>query len=478
MSVVDYSKWKSRELKITNLKLDAFNPRLPEAEGGLSQRKLIEELILHESVYELAKDIADKGYYPIESLIVVEEDGKKIVVEGNRRLAALKLLHNPDLAPDKFRKKFSILSDRSPNVIKVVVLVALSREAAAPLIMNKHTSSQVKGWSPVMQAKFYVQLIKSGKTISDISEEYSVPKGDIKEFLQRYEMYSVACKLDLPEEILDIVTDPRRFNVTTLERLYTHRDIQKILGIEFDEDKKLKGNISSDEFKKGFSKIVSDVALGKETSRTVNDDDGVKRYIGEFASSDLPDLKSKGVFTGDDLLSGEEEKLPAPSPEKKKVVSKVSRKSKSLLPSYIKCQVNNKRIVDIFSEMKKISVADQPNTSAVMFRVILEMSISHYLEKTRKIEEVLNGKGKSKDWAPTLKDMIKYILNEDKDIELGAGSRKAINKLLDKNEIFSIDTLDNYIHNRRLHPTEDKLRAFWEAIEELMIVVLTEPSYG
>lgn len=119
--MIDYSKWKVRDLTITNLYLDPLNPRLPEADEGLSQRRLLEKLVENEKVYDLAKEIADKGYYPTESLIIVENDGKKYVLEGNRRLACLKLLFNPDAAPEKHKKKFQALSDRiDTNSIKKV----------------------------------------------------------------------------------------------------------------------------------------------------------------------------------------------------------------------------------------------------------------------------------------------------------------------------------------------------------------------
>jgi len=41
----------------------------------MTQSELIAELVAHDKVYELAKDIADDGFYPLESLLAVEEDG-------------------------------------------------------------------------------------------------------------------------------------------------------------------------------------------------------------------------------------------------------------------------------------------------------------------------------------------------------------------------------------------------------------------
>ena len=95
----------------------------------------------------LAKKIADAGgLYPNESLVVVIEDGKKIVVEGNRRLASLKLLNSPDLAPEPMIARFRTLSHSigQQAIEKVDIVVAPSRAAAAGLIVSRHTGDFVK----------------------------------------------------------------------------------------------------------------------------------------------------------------------------------------------------------------------------------------------------------------------------------------------------------------------------------------------
>ncbi len=43
------------------------------------------------SLDELAVSFIDSGYWPHEAMIVVREKGQNVVVEGNRRLAALKV---------------------------------------------------------------------------------------------------------------------------------------------------------------------------------------------------------------------------------------------------------------------------------------------------------------------------------------------------------------------------------------------------
>ncbi len=45
----------------------------------------------------MAKSIVLRGYFPNEPLLAIKEKDRYVVVEGNRRLAALKALREPGL---------------------------------------------------------------------------------------------------------------------------------------------------------------------------------------------------------------------------------------------------------------------------------------------------------------------------------------------------------------------------------------------
>lgn len=82
--MVDFSAWKDKSLAVTELQLDAKNPRIPEIRDDPAQPDIVTELVRHDDVYELARDIAEQGYFPNEFLIAVKEGENTVVVEGNR----------------------------------------------------------------------------------------------------------------------------------------------------------------------------------------------------------------------------------------------------------------------------------------------------------------------------------------------------------------------------------------------------------
>jgi hypothetical protein len=90
---------KIETARLDELFLDAKNLHLGRhnVERGLSQEEVL-ALMKDWSLEELAVSFLESGFWPQEALICIQEAVKKqkqrlIVVEGNRRLAALKMIH-------------------------------------------------------------------------------------------------------------------------------------------------------------------------------------------------------------------------------------------------------------------------------------------------------------------------------------------------------------------------------------------------
>ena len=87
-----------KDIPLEQLFIDVTNPRHPPQPN---QRDAL-HIIAHEQgpkLYNLAEDIVEKGLNPTELVMVTpaDEHGLHTVLEGNRRVAALKLLNSPDL---------------------------------------------------------------------------------------------------------------------------------------------------------------------------------------------------------------------------------------------------------------------------------------------------------------------------------------------------------------------------------------------
>ncbi len=486
---MDFSKWPEKNLLVTNILLDSLNPRIPPGDEVLDQRTLIADLVYHDKIDELARSIANNGYFPTEPLIVIRDNKRRIVLEGNRRLAALKLLISPSAAPDDHIPKFRAISNRIDiNIIKKVrVILAPSRESAAPIIMSKHTKPQVASWKPIMKAAFYHRLLRSGVSIDDVASEYSVSTTDIISSLRLFDMYKIACSLDLPDEVSKAVRNPREFSATILQRFYVHNIGLNFLGIEFDAGIGIKGKIDVNEFKKGYTKLVSDIATEKITSRDLDRTKDVQIYIDSFPDDVKPDLTKKGMFTRDTLLKTDnEDKNVATKASGRKTFRKTKPKPKGLIPSSVSCDVNSQRIQNIFDELRTLPVAKYPNAVSVLFRSLLEMNLAYYLHITGELSVLIdNEKEKrrkknqnlSKDWHPTLSEMLKHVLKPECKIIKNPNLLRVIRKFIsEKNELLSQDNLNYFVHNQYYSPNEELLRRFWTQLEGLFQIILVEPG--
>lgn len=473
---------------IPALLLDPRNPRLLPSKKARTPRDILAELVEFEKVYDLAKDIAERGYTPVESLIGIKEGKQSYVVEGNRRLAALKLLTSPEQAPEDMVAKFRKLQGKMPKPVeKVRVLYAPSRREAAGLILHKHTRDQVKRWDPLMQARFYKSLLTEGTTIGDIAAEHGLQVADVVQFFRLDDAYKTACMLELPAEDRKIVHDPRAFPASVLERLIDSPAFRRFLGIDFDDKGKLKGSIAPQEFKKGFARVISDIAQKKIDTRKLNKAQDIDDYLKRIADS-APDTSKKGAFTSDSLAGGAP---PREAPPKARGSRKTTRSnsSSSLIPSRTKCTVENQRVQEVFTELKGVGkkLDTYPNTVAVMLRILLELAVGHYLTQTGEIKELrkahaakkaaAGGGTIPKTWAPTLKQMLQHMLDSDT-LDINAHAQKKLQKLMNERHHgnISVDKLDDWVHGQYEAPTSRELLAMWSALDEIFAVVLQEPA--
>src|SRR3954462_10291419 len=91
--------WLPKPVGVDDLLLDPHNPRFRDAgiEESASQTTIIKALWEGMAVDEVALSIAANSFFQHEPLFAARENGKLYVIEGNRRLAAVKLLRDKEL---------------------------------------------------------------------------------------------------------------------------------------------------------------------------------------------------------------------------------------------------------------------------------------------------------------------------------------------------------------------------------------------
>ncbi len=163
---------KIERIPVGELHFDHQNPRLAEfgIENATPESEILNTLWEAMDVLELVQSMAASGFFPHEALIVAEEDGKKIVIEGNRRLAAVKVLLNPDLA----REKGWTIPEITPEVkasLEFLPAIIADREESWRYLGFKHVNGPAK-WTSYAKAAYIAQVHRDfNVSLSDIASQ-------------------------------------------------------------------------------------------------------------------------------------------------------------------------------------------------------------------------------------------------------------------------------------------------------------------
>lgn len=158
------------------LHFDRKNPRLVEFQitAKTKETDIINILWDEMAVNEIVMSILAHGFFENEAMYAVEEQGELIIVEGNRRLAAVKAILKPELinnsGMNRFKTKItSQLREELENNLPVIKLK--NREEAWRYIGFKHVNGAAK-WGSYAKAQYIASVHKDfGISLEDIAEQ-------------------------------------------------------------------------------------------------------------------------------------------------------------------------------------------------------------------------------------------------------------------------------------------------------------------
>jgi len=128
-----------------------------------SRKAVINWMLEDASLLELMGSIAAQGYFKGEPLIVVPgAKGRFTAVEGNRRLAAVLLLSDPELASVRRSTVKKIAEDAQFRPTELPCVTFKSREDVLSYLGYRHVTG-IKEWEPLAKARYVEQLIRSGQ---------------------------------------------------------------------------------------------------------------------------------------------------------------------------------------------------------------------------------------------------------------------------------------------------------------------------
>jgi hypothetical protein len=435
------------EISISDLLLDPENPRFKEIPK--TQQEAAKELAEKhgDQVVELAGDVVRYGLDPTTLPAVVASGDMRQryrMLEGNRRLLAIKALETPTLisgvlAPSLAKRLTELSKAYVKNPIATMPCVLFEKEKDAEhWILLRHTRGN-KGiglvtWGTDEQERY--ERRHSGKL---------KPAGQVIEFVEQHGTLSPEAQ-----------ASNQRIN-TNVARLIETTAVREQLGIGLDD-----GDIVSlyptEEVAKGLSKIVDDLKTNKINVPDLYRAEQRVEYVKGLGRKNLPKkataLSEPAVLS--DLASGRTSRKVK---QRKKRTSK-KQTSRTTVATGTALNITPPRINAIYNELLTLNAEQYPNACAVLLRVFIELSVDHLIEDKKLMSE------RDREEKP-LKERLKIVAKHLKKTGAVSNSlQRSVNAVADGQSSLApgISNLNQYVHNKYTFPKPAEQYAAWDEL--------------
>jgi len=465
--------WPIKLVDVIGLSLDTENVRLQ----GVSpyEEDILRYIFEYEKALVLAQEIVADGFFDNDLPIVVQENQKYVVLEGNRRVSALKGIANPT-SVKRFRKQLEQLrhgiSDEDLEDLQTIyVKVAPSRQAAQAILASLHTRNPKKPWPPLQQAEFYYAQIRQGMTIAELQERYPSVAKKIPRFISMAEMHSLLGRAVGENPVLNDYIQSDKFSISTFERLYRNAEFQDIAGIKLGEDGLLKTHGEKTERDRILARVAQDMKEKRLDTRLVNKQQSAE-FIGYVAKlTEPPTDHSHGDYgnaqlqqqpVGQSTESSQTKLQPKPD-------HAPNGSSSSLDFSRIDYSRAVPGLKRRYIELQKINYRTFPNATIDLLRSVLECTLKQHFEEIR--DPVLPQRDGG---IVALTDALKHAESHFKS---NKKVHQVVIKLITKPQdarqnATSAEILNTANHNAAVFTTPQEVRDAWDHVTPLLEALL------
>ncbi|GAA1133109.1 hypothetical protein [Nocardioides aquiterrae] len=450
---------------VTKLLLDELNPR---HRAVTTQEQALHEVIRRAPIklLNLARDIADFGLSPIDRPVVMKhEDGKRfIVLEGNRRLAALRLLKKPSLCPDPgLALKFKAAADAAvvPTTTVRCFEVA-TRDEARPILARRHGGEMdgigVVRWSAMQRTR-----------------HASSPGHQERMALTTLDWLDGKSALGANQHLADLLDEVAEEKFTTFGRLAGDPDFRAYAGFDIKGDiftpTDSSENIVSrltlvlEDFKGGPTTQALTVSALKSKSQREEYVSGLREQMAGADEADEDEADAGETVVGDepDETDGDSGGGPSnpPSPPPAPPPPPPPPPPPMRLfhgASLSRCSV---RVKSVLHEVQTIPINKYPNSAAALIRMVIELAVM----EAHDVCAFPPPPEKDKNLRAYVRNALKQLDPTEKAARYLA-LRQEIGK---KDSLVNTATLNAFLHSSTYMPSAPTMRTISDTYTTLLI---------
>tara|TARA_R110002020_G_scaffold269844_2_gene485167 strand:- start:1767 stop:3188 length:1422 start_codon:yes stop_codon:yes gene_type:complete len=454
-----------KAIPLSDLLLDPINARF-NGEEATSQREAIQLIIDSEAtdgkkkLYKLIEHIYINGLDPTEILMVFKHNEEVIVLEGNRRTAALKIIETPELFPSEFyRKKIQALKSEiepAENFSKVLCSLVEDRDKAAKWLELKHVGQSDGagriGWSG---------------SATDTFREFMTGKASIGKQIRKF----VHSLTEFDEYTKDAV---KRIHITNLTRFFGNSLSKKFFGYVSEANEiKITGDRERAVILMDYAiRYFYDEGLSVSSIKLTTDIARIHDRIRET----FPELFREKQSNISETISTESDTCNESKSASQKIEPSTSVKSPRATPSSLNrkrlinysLKISEPRINELYRDLsRKVDVQDVPSICSAGLRVLIELSVDNYIHVAAKVQPIMqagNQKQVTVDDKLRVKALavVQHLKDSQKLSEMQAkGLRGVIGQSSKTGGIGtgSIDQLHLWVHNTGNTPRPSELNS-------------------
>ena len=188
--------YEYKEVDVQDLLLDEENPRfassilVKKSVNKITQEMIIEHLLRYSDVIKLAQRINEVGELHGSEIITCTKKGDKFVVlEGNRRACACKLLLDRKLIPEKYKSNFPFITEHAKaNIERVMVTIYPDRGSVQAYLSDRHIAG-VRKWSSLEKNNYYMNLFLQYGNVDAVKKHTSDSISVVNKSIKKYQFF-------------------------------------------------------------------------------------------------------------------------------------------------------------------------------------------------------------------------------------------------------------------------------------------------
>jgi hypothetical protein len=394
-----FSGFKFETIDLKDIELDSRNPRIVSQTALNTQKDILEYLYENEKLDVFIKKIATDGKnLGAERPYVVKKGPKYIVIEGNTRIAAYKVLTGLMRAPNDYPAPH-VSEAAKASFLKVDCSVAPTREALMPIMASAHfgTGDKTK-WGYLGSRKAVYDEWRGGKDLPKLAKLFAVTQSEIRDLILEYQLYLKALSLSWTKKEKEILLNPNLPFNPPVRFLQTSGHKEKT-GISYDTAnlKVLFASGAKKKFKHLLNKLV---IQSKRMGATAT-------YEDVFADFAKAGSSSKGSVTGSSTAnSGRGGTASSGGSPGAGVGSSGGATAKPGTLFAYPVKMNSGLLKQLMKEAKDLKCAKFPAAATFLLRNIVETILKHIID-----DQKANQSGKLLDLEGCLNLCANQLVN-------------------------------------------------------------------